>query len=126
MLQCQGNHPELYLRNNVADVLGGAVAAFERAFMEVQATKFLRNKALYNGGAVYARASTVQEQGSLFEGNEASQNGGAMAAVDKANLMLQSATFQHNKAGVSGGALVVGLGAFAHIRQPPGGCLIAL
>lgn len=96
---------------NSAD-LGGAVAIMKQnGFAAAGDTTFMNdtftgNKAV-NGGAIYAENENITVSGnSRFEGNTASQNGGAIYILEGSTLTVEEGTtFSKNKADMNGGAI---------------------
>ena len=78
----------------------------------VDNVKFLGNKAtdtgMYSGGAIYAGGTTISKVvNSLFSGNEAAGNGGAVAAGGS-TLLFEDTNFNNNISAVGGGAIFSG------------------
>ena len=93
---------------NSACKSGGALA-LNTANMEVREMHCTRNSALERGGAIGATRSTLNFTAwstSLFCGNKASFDGGAISMVHWVNLVLSgSSVFLKNKAGYNGGGV---------------------
>lgn len=92
--------------------LGGAVAIMKQNAFDVAGNTtfvddtFTGNNAV-NGGAIYAENEDITVSGnSSFEGNTASQNGGAIYILEGSTLTVEEGTtFSKNTANTNGGAI---------------------
>ena len=105
---------------NSACKSGGALA-LHTANMEVREMHCTRNSALERGGAIGATRSTLNFTAwstSLFCGNKASFDGGAISMVHWVNLVLSgSSVFLKNKAGYNGGGVCSSLASRVSVQH---------
>ena len=84
---------------------GGAIAAVEGARVGITEGKFSNNKAVRDGGAIYARRSTLNINKSEFNTNTADRYGGAILNKGLTRTMnITGSEFSDNKAD-SGGVI---------------------
>ena len=92
----------LTVRNGFADQSqGGAIFMLgggSSARLVLDAVELVDNRSTYNGGAVYASASTSIED-SLFAGNDGGSYGGGIH-IDGSALLVRNTTFSDNVGGV--------------------------
>ncbi|MFT5583504.1 MAG: putative outer membrane repeat protein [Cognaticolwellia sp.] len=75
------------------------------ATLNIVDSSFFSGLSLYDGGSIYAQASVVDIQGSLFDENSADENGGAIALYSGSTLSLTDTEFVVNESAANGGAL---------------------
>lgn len=90
---------------NAADDDGGSIQAWN-SDLELRNVTMIENSAVNEGGAIdLGEDSTITIMDSLFEGNAAGEDGGA---IDGGTMRVTRTTFLQNTSGEDGGALWVG------------------
>lgn len=131
------------LRNNQAELHGGAVYLSQSATIIADGARLVDNTALGNGGAFFASTNVTtilsyplnvvwrsEGAGTLFASNNAGGNGGAIALATPgfANIYAIAGSplvrFENNVAGAAGGAVSAVRGSFT--GGPPGGTRLTL
>ncbi len=90
--------------NNLSDAGGAIKNQGESAAPFIRNSEFDGNSASQNGGAISNIASIPLIENCIFSGNEAGQNGGAIANSGGANANVTNSLFVGNTATLSGGA----------------------
>ncbi len=96
--------------NNSASALAGAFILIHGltsvgSFL-IQNTEFSENAGAF-GGALITNGIAVTIEDSQFLNNDATEDGGAIAVVDKGILQISDSTFSGNEAILNGGAMLV-------------------
>jgi hypothetical protein len=91
------------LRSNVAGDDGGAIVVLYSTMIDIGSV-YDDNKGA-RGGAIRAEASTVLMDGVLFDGNDASLEGGALSLVGGSEHLIERVTFWGNTAAIYGGGI---------------------
>ena len=97
-----------YFSQNNASEYGGAIDAQAKCHVLLRICQFQSNIAQRAGGGIRSRVnSTFEIRETDFTGNKASV-GGAIGAIDQANLLVIQCRFEDNLAKVRGGAIFAG------------------
>lgn len=130
------------LRNNQAEYQGGAIYLSQSATVIADGARLLDNSALADGGAFFAATNVTpllshplnivwrsEGAGTVFEGNNAGGNGGAIALTTPgfANIYAVAGSplirFENNVAGGAGGAVSA---VRSYFSSPSGGTRLTL
>ena len=92
------------LNDNISGHHGGAIVAGGNATLEVKATNFTGNSALYGGAIVVYQQAYLHTTDCTFKDNRAEQIGGGIAGSLQAVLEINGSYFSNNSA-IHGGAI---------------------
>ena len=71
----------------------------------------------YGGAIQLDTENTTRITGTIFRNNEAQENGGAIAVINRAKLEIATSSFVRNSAGLAGGGAFIGRGATSNARS---------
>ena len=91
------NIDESTISNAKANTSGGAIYVENKATIKVTRTRILTGTAINAGGAIYANNSTIYVEESIFNGNRAYDNAGAVKLVS-AVATFSKTVFKSNRA----------------------------
>ncbi|MBR0224685.1 MAG: fibronectin type III domain-containing protein, partial [Thermoguttaceae bacterium] len=99
---------DCYFEDNTTNVRGGAIRSYGEVI--VDSSVFIGNEASGDGGAIYCEDANLTVEGSAFLGNSAGSSGGAVESREGENkegyLIIKDSFFIQNSADVAGGAIV--------------------
>ncbi|MBE6463150.1 MAG: autotransporter domain-containing protein [Alphaproteobacteria bacterium] len=91
---------------------GGAIFVAQKGNATLTNVEFYNNKSGAHGGAIasrhFANQGYITLGAAIFDGNEASEEGGALASIYDGVIDITDSTFTNNKAGTEGGAIYIG------------------
>lgn len=94
-------------KNNYAVVRDGGAIVHSDGTLQIDGTKFTGNESQKgSGGAIFTDAALTVSGGSLFVGNRAADNGGAVSVASGADITVSDASFTENVAENGNGGAV--------------------
>ena len=94
-------------KNNYAVVRDGGAIVHSDGILRIDGTKFTGNESQKgSGGAIFTDAALTVSGGSLFVGNRAADNGGAISVASGADITVSDASFTENVAENGNGGAV--------------------
>ena len=102
--------------NNNADDSGGAIAGVSEAFLEIKRSYFSENRAQFAGAIIATSNVTLDAQETVFVGNEAKTDLGAVSVKNQAHLLIKNCVFDDNVSQRYGGAIAGGFNATVVIQ----------
>lgn len=94
-------------KNNYAVVRDGGAIVHSDGTLQIDGTKFTGNESQKgSGGAIFTDAALTVSGGSLFVGNRAADNGGAISVASGADITVSNASFTENVAENGNGGAV--------------------